>query len=90
VLERLETLDPPPALQDSLNDWRIDMKQRGRFSPAAGNERLLCDGDSVEVVGYRSRVVDQTVKSRLERDTRFRVALQGSADMPLLIAATDG
>jgi hypothetical protein len=89
VLDRLEALDPPPALQDYFNDWRIDMAQRGLFSPAAGNERVLCEGDSVEVVGYRCRVVDPSVTSRLERDTPYRAALQGSAAMPLLMASAE-
>jgi len=49
-------------------------------------EQLLCDGDEVEVVGYRSRAVDQMMQMRLARDTPFRAALQGSSTMPLLIA----
>jgi hypothetical protein len=89
VLDRLEALDPPPALQDYFNDWRIDVAQRGLFSPATGSERVLCDGDLVEVVGYRRRLVDPSVRSRLERDVPYRAALQGSAAMPLLIALAD-
>jgi hypothetical protein len=86
LLKKLEALDPPAALKDCFNDWRIDMERRGPFSPAFGSEQVLCDGDEVEVVGYRCRVVDQTVTARLERDTPFRAALRGGEGMPLLIA----
>lgn len=87
MLETLETLDPTPAVQDCLNDWKIDVARRGSaIAVARGVEQVLKDGDVVEIVGYRSRVVDQSMAMRLPRDTPFRAALQGSEDLPLLIA----
>ena len=46
----------------------------------------LRDGDAVEIVGYKSRTVDPTVATRLERDTPFRATLKGGRGLPLLIA----
>jgi hypothetical protein len=86
VLDALRALDPARQIAETLNDWRIDLTQRGLVRTATGAEQVLCDGDEVEVVGHRSRAVDQTMPSRLARDTPFRAALQGSSTMPLLIA----
>src|SRR5262249_53531685 len=61
ILETLETLEPTQAIQDCLNDRKIDLAQRGAgIQVAKGSEQVLRDGDTVEVIGYRSRVVDQT------------------------------
>lgn len=49
-------------------------------------EFALRDGDAVEIVGYKSRTVDPTVATRLERDTPFRATLKGGRGLPLLIA----
>jgi hypothetical protein len=49
-------------------------------------EYALVDGMSVEVVGYKSRTIDPTIASRLERDTPFRATLKGGKNLPLLIA----
>ena len=40
-------------------------------------EFTLRDGDSVEILGYKSRTIDPTVATRLERDTPFRATLRG-------------
>ena len=49
-------------------------------------EFVLRDGDAIEIVGYKSRTVDPTVATRLERDTPFRATLKGGRNLPLLIA----
>jgi hypothetical protein len=38
------------------------------------------------VVGYKARVVDQTVASRLARDTPMRASLRSGRLLPLLIS----
>jgi hypothetical protein len=88
--DTLAALDPTPAVQDCLNDWKIDAARKGAgIRVARGLERTLSDGDTVEVIGYRSHVVDQTAAMRLARDTPFRAALQGSGELPLLITRAD-
>ena len=49
-------------------------------------EIVLRDGDDVEILGYKSRTIDPTVATRLERDTPFRATLKGGKSFPLLIA----
>jgi hypothetical protein len=50
------------------------------------SEALLRDGDAIEVLGYKSRTIDATMTSRLERDTPYRATLRGGTKLPLLIA----
>jgi hypothetical protein len=52
------------------------------------SEVLLCHGDEVEVVGYKTRRVDPTVASRLERDTPMRASLRSGKALPLLVSPT--
>jgi hypothetical protein len=85
VVETLATLNPPPAIVDAINDWRIDAK-RGAASNTAGSEQILRDGDTVEVVGYRARTVDPTMATRLPRETPIRAALQSATTCPLLVS----
>lgn len=49
-------------------------------------EFTLRDGDAVEILGYKSRTIDPTVATRLERDTPFRATLKGGRNLPLIIA----
>jgi hypothetical protein len=49
-------------------------------------ECLLRDGDEVEIVGYKTRIVDRSVDQRLMRDEPLRTALQSGSRRPLLIA----
>lgn len=51
----------------------------------AGEVRIR-PGDVVEIVGYKSRSVDPTVQSRLERETPMRVTLRGGSELPLLVS----
>ncbi len=52
-----------------------------------GDEFVLRPGDAVDVVGYKTRVVDRDLQERLARDDPFRAALQSGRKLPLLIAA---
>lgn len=85
VVETLASLNPPPAMVDAINDYRIDAK-RGAAANAAGSEQILRDGDTVEVVGYRARTVDPTMAARLPRETPIRATLQGASACPLLVS----
>jgi hypothetical protein len=52
-----------------------------------GDEFLVRAGHRVDVVGYKTRVVDQRLEERLARDNPFRAALRSGEKLPLLIAA---
>jgi hypothetical protein len=79
----LLALELPPPAQKVVNDLR----QRGKPLPAIkAAEVLLREGDEVELVGYKSRVVDSTVVERLERETPLRATLRGGKNLPLLIS----
>jgi hypothetical protein len=85
VVEALAKLDPPQAVANAIEDWRIDAARPGGITGAAGSEQVLRDGDTIEVVGYRARVVDPTMSARLPRETPIRAALQGASTCPLLL-----
>ena len=53
------------------------------WARCASTEFILRDGDSVEIVGYKSRTIDPTIATRLERDTPFRATLKGGRNLPL-------
>ena len=74
---------PLPAALDRAVARRARSK---RFQAVKAAEVLLCDGDEVEVVGYKSRRVDPSVASRLERDTPMRATLRSGKNLPLVIA----
>lgn len=52
-----------------------------------GDEFVLRPGDAVDIVGYKTRVVDRDIQERLAREEPFRAALQSGERLPLLIAA---
>ena len=54
--------------------------------PVEAAEVLLRPGDLVEVVGWKSRVVDPTVAERLHRETPMRATLRSGPRLPLLVA----
>lgn len=86
VDERLCRLPLPPLA------WERGRNQKGwraSTGPSAG-EILLRDGDEVEAVGYKSRVVDPSVATRLERDTPMRETLRGGKALPLIISPVSG
>jgi hypothetical protein len=95
-------LAPVPPLRALVGD-EIDRVDRLPFAPLVGlkqtrakdlrgGEMLLQDGAAVEVIGYKSRIVDPTVSARLERETPMRAVLRSGRQLPLLIApvATPG
>ena len=85
VLE-LEAL-PLPAQLDNTMKQRQKRRAKGkRLSRVRVGDYVLRDGDTVEIVGYKSRTIDPTVATRLERDTPFRATLKGGRNLPLLIA----
>ena len=63
----------------------LRVNPRRRLVVTAG-EMVLRDGDAVEIVGHKSRRVDVTVDSRLERDTPMRATLRAGRALPLLLA----
>jgi hypothetical protein len=82
----LEQLPLPPELQRTMQR-RAQQRARNRKLPRMrAAELCLRDGDAVEILGYKSRVVDPTVATRLERETPFRATLRGGKLLPLLIA----
>jgi hypothetical protein len=50
------------------------------------SEVMLHDGDEVEVVGYKSRRVDQSIVERLARETPMRATLRGGKELPVMIS----
>ncbi len=85
-VRRVAALPLPAAPAARVQQW-LEREARGkRTGGVEGGEVLLRDGDAVQVVGYKTRVVDPTVASRLERDTPMRATLRSGAELPLLIA----
>jgi hypothetical protein len=86
LVQELEALPLPAQLEGTMKQRqkRLDKgKTPGRVRVA---DYVLRDGDSVEIVGYKSRTIDPTIATRLERDTPFRATLKGGRNLPLLIA----
>jgi hypothetical protein len=57
----------------------------GRQNVRAG-EFLVQHDDEVEIVGYKTRVLDPTVTERLARDAPMRATLRSGAALPLLVS----
>jgi hypothetical protein len=86
VTQALEALPLPPELGRAMQR-RAQQRARNRKVPRTrAAELCLRDGDTIEVLGYKSRVIDPTVATRLERETPFRATLRGGKALPLLIA----
>lgn len=86
VVRALEALPLPPELSRTMAR-RNERRAKGKkVSRVRLSEVLLRDGDTVEVLGYKSRTIDPTVATRLERDTPYRATLRGGKNLPLLIA----
>ena len=82
----LEVLPLPKEL-DRFVAQRAKRRAKGRKPRKVRvAEYALVDGASVEILGYKSRTIDPTIASRLERDTPFRATLKGGKNLPLLIA----
>ena len=87
--ERVRTLEvlPLPRELDRFLAQRAKRREKGKKPRRVRvAEYELVDGAAVEVVGYKSRTIDPTIASRLERDTPFRATLRGGSNLPLLIA----
>ncbi len=82
----LETMPLPPAVQRTLQHRATRRGKGKKLGKVRVGEFVLRDGDAVEIVGYKSRTVDPTVATRLERETPFRATLKGGRNLPLLIA----
>ena len=87
-LERARDLEALAAsLLPRVIAYRNGRRAKGKSPRKVGvAELVLRDGDDVEILGYKSRTVDPTVATRLERDTPFRATLKGGRNLPLLIA----
>lgn len=79
------TTPPLPATLERIVAPRRE-RLRWRTRPVEATELLLRDGDEVEIVGYKTRIVDPTVQMRLERDIPMRAALRSGRALPLLIS----
>ena len=85
-VRRLEVLPLPQELNRFLAARARRRAKGKKLRSVRLAEFALRDGDSVEIVGYKSRTIDPTVASRMERDTPFRATLKGGRNLPLLIA----
>jgi hypothetical protein len=86
TVRKLAELPLPDKLGRVFGAWLLRAAAGKRVQPVLGSEVLLQDGDEVELVGYKTRVVDPTVGERLERETPMRATLRSGRDLPLLIA----
>ncbi|HEY7956547.1 MAG TPA: hypothetical protein VII38_14685 [Polyangia bacterium] len=91
LLERIGALPLPPKGKRALGNWhRFGDKGKRRWMrwsrALMAGEILLEDGDLIEAVGYKTRVVDPTVAARLERDIPMRATLRSGRELPLLIS----
>jgi hypothetical protein len=86
VAQAIEALPLPPDLEHTMQRRAARRAKGKKLARLRVAETLLRDGDLVEIVGYKSRTIDPTVASRLERDTPYRATLRGGKSLPLLIA----
>ena len=86
--ERLFPMATPPAAQRVvLRYQQLLGRGRRRALPAfQAAEVMLCAGDLVEAVGYKSRKIDPTVVDRLARETPMRATLRGGKDLPVILS----
>jgi hypothetical protein len=61
------------------------LEQGKRVTPIVAGEVMLRDGDEIELVGWKSRMVDPTVSHRLGRETPLRTTMRGGHRLPLLL-----
>jgi hypothetical protein len=86
VARAVEALPLPSELERTMERRGARRAKGKKVARIRVGETLLREGDVVEVVGYKSRTVDVTVATRLERDTPYRATLRGGKSLPLLIA----
>jgi hypothetical protein len=84
--ERLLALPLPKETKQWLES-RAKRQRKGKsLPPIEASELFLRDGDEIEVVGYKNRVVDVSVEARLERDTPLRATLRAGRELPLILS----
>lgn len=84
--ERLLALSLPKEAHDWLKK-RAERQRRGKSMPRmAASEFLLQDGEEIDVVGYKNRVVDVSVEGRLERDTPLRATVRAGGELPVILS----
>jgi hypothetical protein len=83
---RIARLPLPPRAARDVGDWLSRQGAGMRTGRLDAGEVILSDGDAVEIVGYKTRVVDQTVAARLEREIPMRATLRSGRDLPLLLS----
>jgi hypothetical protein len=84
--DRLLALPLPKDCAKWLEQRAKRQRKRKRAPEMSASEFLLRDGDEIEVVGYKNRVVDVSVESRLERDTPLRATLRSGRELPVIIS----
>jgi hypothetical protein len=47
---------------------------------------IVPNGATVDVIGWKTRVVDFTIEERLARETPMRNTLRGGGTLPLLVS----
>lgn len=72
--------EAPGSLRETIARARI-----GEHETVEASEQLVRDGDELRLVGYKTRSVDPSVQSRLERETPMRAALRSGRVLPLLL-----
>lgn len=91
ILETV-SLDQLQAFYDDAKVDKMISNPRRRFGFSSrsntykATEAMLCHGDEVEVVGYKSRKVDQRMANRMERETPMRATLRGGKELPVMIS----
>ena len=88
VLPQLLDLALPDRFGQALAR-SVERRDKGkRHEWVRAGEVLLQDGDLVEIVGYKTRVADQSVQV-LERETPMRAVLRSGRELPLLISPVE-
>jgi len=84
--ETVLALPLPDRARDYFLRWRASHRRGRVVPPIRMAERLLVDGEDIEIVGYKSRSMDPTLAARLPRDAPLRATLRAGRKLPLLIA----
>ena len=72
-------------VDDSLGEVWIEVAGARLLDLQPPGVSCISAGDLVEVVGIKSRQVDQTMTDRLDRETPMRITLRSGSKLPLLI-----
>jgi hypothetical protein len=99
---RFDEPDPPFRMREDYNRFAALPLPRGALNllsfletaPQRGRppiylfaaESMLEAGEEIDVIGYKSRVVDPTVVDRLARETPMRTILRGGQDLPVILS----